>query len=305
MTAGPPRPRLVARISGGLGNQMFIYAAARRLALKNDADLLIDAVNGFSRDSYGRFYQLDCFKLGSRPAKPTERMQPCNRLRRSYMKARFAKRPFSNNKYIKQRGIDFDPTLLEARLGDWTYFEGLWQGDGYFADIADTVRDDFTFIQPIDAANRAAADKIASAEQAVALHVRFFAPPGTQKSDNAALDYYRRALAALEHEIETPHYFVFSDRPQDAAAMLALPNDRHTLICHNNTDALAPYDMWLMRQCRHFIIANSTFSWWGAWLGTAEDKRVFAPALTQDKAGKYAGWGIEGLLPASWQQIEA
>ena len=82
------RPKIVSRISDGLGNQMFMYAAARRLALKNDAELVLDTCNGFSRDSYNRSYQLDQFNIAGRPATAREAMRPFNRLRRKILKRR-------------------------------------------------------------------------------------------------------------------------------------------------------------------------------------------------------------------------
>ena len=299
------RPLLVARLSGGLGNQMFIYAAARRLAIKNDAELALDQTNGFVNDPYQRFFQLDLFKLKARNATPREAMQPFNKMRRKLAIHRNKKLPFSQRDFIKQNGVDMEPALLDAKLGPYTYLEGYWQGEPYFADIADIIRQDFQLARQPNTPNMAMLDTIKQYEMPVALHVRFFAPPGAEKSDNAALDYYRKAMAALEERVSNPHYFIFSDRPHDAVGMLGLPAGRFTTITHNDSPETAPYNMWLMSQCRHFIIANSTFSWWGAWLGSADNKIVFAPALTTDIVGKYASWGFDGLLPDDWEQIQA
>lgn len=296
------RPTLVARIAGGLGNQMFTYAAARRLAQVNDAELALDVHNGFSRDGYGRFYQLDCFALNARHARAGECLQPFNRIRRKYLKRKYADRPFSYAPFIKQKGVAFDAALLETKISRDCYFEGLWQGEGYFKDIADTIRADFALAWQPDTANAALAADIKERDSSVALHVRFFDAPGAAKSDNATLRYYQNAMAALEAKVANPHYFVFSDRPQDALEMLGLAARRVTLVTQNDKAEAAPFDMWLMRQCRHFIIANSTFSWWGAWLSDNKDKLVFAPKLNED-IGKYASWGFDGLLPDEWHQI--
>jgi hypothetical protein len=297
------KPVLVARIAGGLGNQMFTYAAARRLAHINQLELALDMKNGFSRDGYGRFYQLDCFTLNARRAKPRECLQPFNRIRRKYLTRKHYDTPFSQAPFIKQKGVAFNAEILDTKVTRNCYFEGNWQGEKYFSDIADIIRDDFTLALTPDTANAALLRDIQQQETPVALHVRFFAPPGVEKNDNASLAYYRNAMAALEAKIANPHYYVFSDRPQDAIDMLGLDSGRFTLVTHNNTAEAAPFDIWLMQHCRHFIIANSTFSWWGAWLGTSADKLVFAPELTNDVVGKYASWGFDGLLPDSWHQI--
>jgi hypothetical protein len=93
------------------------------------------------------------------------------------------------------------------------------------------------------------------------------------------------------------HYFVFSDRPEAARARIPLPDERITLVSHNDGDTLAYADLWLMTQCKHFIIANSTFSWWGAWLGEGEDTIIFTPGEVKCIV---TAWGFSGLLPARW-----
>ena len=82
--------------------------------------------------------------------------------------------------------------------------------------------------------------------------------------------------------------------------MLAIKDDETTLVTHDQGDELAPYDMWLRSQCRHVITANSTFSWWGAWLGAAKDKHVFTPAIKIPTSGVSGSWAFDGLAPESW-----
>lgn len=296
------KPTITARIAGGLGNQMFIYAAARRLAVVNDAELALDMLNGFSRDGYGRFYQLDWFALDARRATPWECLQPFNRFRRKISSRLYKDTPFSDSPFIKQKGVEYAPELLDTRISRDTYLEGYWQGEGYFADIDDIIRQDFRFVKPMGHANDQLAKKM-SGGKAVAVHVRFFSAPGTEKSDNATISYYNNARAEIEKHIEDPHFYIFSDRPEAACDMLNLPPRSFTLVDQNASDEMAPCDMWLMTQCRHFIIANSTFSWWGAWLGGADDKVVVAPAPVTDIVGKYASWGFKELLPSAWKTV--
>jgi hypothetical protein len=104
----------------------------------------------------------------------------------------------------------------------------------------------------------------------------------------------------MERKIESPRYFLFSDDPDADLAMLALPLGRVTVVSHNRGSENAYADLWLMTQCRHFITANSTFSWWGAWLGGRERKIVCTPALKIE--GK-AAWGFKGLIPEGWIKV--
>jgi len=119
--------------------------------------------------------------------------------------------------------------------------------------------------------------------------------------NNAPGDYYARAVARMETLVPNAHYFVFSDQPVAARDRIPLPGDRVTLVAHNQGDENAYADLWLMTQCQHFIIANSTFSWWGAWLAEHAGKQVIAPGFEMQQ-GKMS-WGFEGLLPEEWIKL--
>ena len=105
----------------------------------------------------------------------------------------------------------------------------------------------------------------------------------------------------MERLAPAAHYFIFSDQLEAARARIPLPDARVTLVAHNRGDELAYADLWLMTQCQHFIIANSTFSWWGAWLSERGGKKVIAPS-TSFQHGKMA-WGFDGLLPDDWIKL--
>jgi len=134
----------------------------------------------------------------------------------------------------------------------------------------------------------------------VAAHVRFFDPPGSGVN-NAPADYYARAVAKMEALAPGAHYFLFSDRPELARALIPLPAERVTSVSHNRGAANAHADLWLMQQATHFIIANSTFSWWGAWLGSRAKSIVIAPGFVM-REGK-AWWGFDRLLPERWIRV--
>jgi len=298
--ANQHKAKIIPRIYGGLGNQLFCYAAARRLALVNGAELVFDDVSGFVRDhDYQRRYQLDHFNIPCRKATPSERLEPLSRVRR-YLKRVMSRRwPFQERSYIQQVGRDFDPRLLAVRPRGTVYLEGYWQSEQYFKDVENAIREDLRIISPTDETNQAMAERIRSC-LAVAVHVRFFDSPQEQGVNNAPDDYYARAVARMATLAPDAHYFIFSDQPVAVRERIPLPEDRITIVSHNLGDKNAYADLWLMTQCRHFIIANSTFSWWGAWLATHVGKQVIAPGLEVVGAGRVTSWGFEGLLPNEW-----
>jgi hypothetical protein len=298
----PAIPVIIPRILGGLGNQLFSYAACRRLALVSNAELVIDSVTGFSYDhSYQRQYQLDHFNIPCRKAIDSERLEPFGRLRRKLLRIWNQRKPFEKRAYLVQNAnVDFEPRLLQYKPKGTVFIEGYWQSEEYFKDVEATIRQDLQIKPPTDAVNMTMADQILTCE-AVALHVRFFDEPHAEGINNAPGDYYSRALEAMEHLVPAAHYFVFSDQPKAARSRIPLPDARITLVSHNRGDENAYADMWLMTQCKHFIIANSTFSWWGAWLAEHQDKIIIAPGY-EKRHGKM-WWGFKGLLPDEWIKL--
>lgn len=293
--------KIILNIFGGIGNQLFSYAAARRLALVNDAELVIDNVSGFSRDvQYKRSYQLHHFNISCRLASFSERLMPCSRIRRFLMRKWNSRLLFDKRKYVVQSGVDFDSRLLNFKSRGTIYLEGFWQSEGYFKDIEETIRQELSIQPPVDIANQNLAEKIQK-HNAVALHVRFFDNPNTDASThNTSNDYYSRAIDLIESHISDAHYYIFSDNFDLVSSYISLPHGRFSFVNHNQGDNNAYADLWLMTQCKHFIIANSTFSWWGAWLSGNKDKIVIAPNLV---LGGKTAWGFSGLLPDSWLKV--
>ncbi|MFO1422294.1 MAG: alpha-1,2-fucosyltransferase [Candidatus Competibacteraceae bacterium] len=297
--------KVIARIKGGLGNQLFCYAAARRLALVNNAELVIDHVTGFMRDrQYRRQYLLDHFNIPVRKATPAERLEPFERYRRGVMKWWSRRKPFTERCYLEQEGIDFDERLLSLKVRGILYLDGLWQSEGYFKDMERTIRADLRIQSPTDPHNQAMVERIRRT-RAVAVHVRWFDAPRSESPHNATADYYHRAIALMNEQIPEAHYFLFSDDPVAARARIPLPDHRMTSVSHNQGDESAYADLWLMSQCQHFITANSTFSWWGAWLAAQPDKIVIAPGFELPSKGEdyITAWGFDGLLPKTWLKL--
>lgn len=290
--------KIVTRIKGGLGNQLFCYAAARRLAIKSNAELVIDDVTGFARDFlYQRKYGLHRFNIQARKATPSERFEPHERVRRSLKKFISRHQSFANRSYIEQEGNDFDHRLINLNVNRTIYLDGYWQSEKYFKSIENIIRQDLQITPPDDELNMNMAYKIAKTIS-VAIHVRWFDESGG--TSNISVDYYHDAISFMERKFNSPHYFLFSNNPNLVRKYLDLPKGRVTFISHNIGDENAYADMWLMGLCQHFITANSTFSWWGAWLGGGANKTVITPALEISGIGS---WGFKGLIPDDWIRI--
>lgn len=300
--------KVIVRLKGGLGNQLFCYAAARRLSLVNDAELVLDTVSGFEFDHlYKRTYSLAGFSIPARLATPQERMEPFGRIRRLLARKLSEKKSLDKRRYIQQVGVDFDPNIISLRLQEGTtYFDAFGQSEKYFADIRGQLKQDLKMSTTVALDSRNAAAAINSNES-VALHMRWFDSGLNENSSNISLGYYAQAIAQLLTKIPAAHFFVFTDRPDKATGALEslLKKYQYTLVSQAKVNNGAETDFWLMRQCRHFIIGNSTFAWWAAWLAE-QDKSgtlVFAPSRNVDPLHSVTAWGFPGLLPDRWTAL--
>lgn len=297
------QPKIISRIFGGIGNQLFCYAAGRRLALINNLDFVIDSTSGFRYElKYPRHYQLDHFSIPCAKVAPTGRFELYSRLKRAITRTYNYCLPFSERSYVQEEGLDFDRRLLQLRPRCTLYLDGYWQSECYFKDIENTIRADLQIKPPRDETNLSMASRIRDS-RAVAVHVRFFDTTNSVGLNNISQDYYTRAVARMESLVPGAHYFIFSDRPDMARSRIPLSDDRVTCVTNNQGDVNAYADLWLMTLCTHFIIANSTFSWWGAWLAEAEGKLVIAPGLITKQSNQTNTWGFKGLIPTEWMKM--
>ena len=297
--------KIISRIKGGLGNQLFCYAAARRLSIINNCELVIDDVSGFKRDTlYKREYSLNHFNIPSRLATPLERLEPFERFRRAIIKSLEKRKALENRAYIEQpQGYsNFDSEIMNLKIKKSTYLDGLWQSEKYFTDIENILRKDLTMKAPTDDKNINIRNKIVLSKTPVALHVRWFDShvENYKSKNNIKLSYYEKSIKYIESVVDEPEYFIFSDDPLSVIKNFTILNKIKYNLVLNNLDINNAYaDLWLMTHCKHFIIANSTFSWWGAWIG-AEDSDQIVIAPSQEGGDKNKGWGNSDLIPNRW-----
>ena len=295
--------KLILMLKGGLGNQLFAYSCAKRLALKCKAELVIDDTSGFINDKmYKRTYKLKHFNIPHRVANNNEKLIPFSRLRRKLIKIVNLFLPYSSKFYIEQEFISYDDRIINKKIYGTTYIEGYWQSENYFFDIIEEIRSDLKIILSIDKENELIANKIKNTNS-VAVHLRFF---NTSKSDditNISKDYYAKAIELMEEKFPKSNYFVFSDFPKKAREKLQSEKAKIYFVNINNVKNKEHIDLWLMSQCKHHIISNSTFSWWGAWLSQNQSKLIIAPEIKIDGNNNIAWWGFDGLIPSNWIKL--
>jgi hypothetical protein len=293
-------PIVITRLIGGLGNQMFQYAAGRAIAQHYNATLLLD-VSGFENYDLRR-YELGDFKIDARPAAKEELEQfsvgpdKTGILSRLFKKFNAATNPL----IYKEPSFTYDPQVRSLKPS--VYLDGYWQSEKYFHEVANLLREELTLRAPLDSANAEMAGQIRQAgEKAVSLHVRrgdYVSNAETaQYHGVCSLDYYRSAIAYVAERVQDPHFFIFSDDHEWVNANLHVGYDT-TFVQVNGPDR-GICDMTLMKSCSHHIIANSSFSWWGAWLNPLPGKIVIAP----QQWFKQAGNDTRDLLPESWVKL--
>ncbi|MES2893445.1 MAG: alpha-1,2-fucosyltransferase [Bacteroidota bacterium] len=290
---------IVVKIWGGLGNQMFQYAAAKALSVSNNVVLKLDTSH-FENPPPGettRSYRLHIFP-NIREELATE--QEIARLRpvfktsvwnRLYKKIN--QQVYNFNKYYKTESGPASGPIQPADPSS-AYLDGYWQSENYFVDHATVIRESFSLHQVSQ--NSSLQDLMARIhrEQSVSVHIRR-GDYVTSVATNAyhgvlGVDYYKNAIDGLQASVgHEPHFFIFSDDIDWCKNNLQITFP-HTYVSTGEDF----YDLYLMSICKHHIIANSSFSWWGAWLSASPDKQVIAPAKWFSK--RDAG----NIIPVSW-----
>jgi virulence-associated protein VapD len=284
---------IIAVLKDGLGNQLFQYAASRCLAEKRRVKLKLD-VSEFKRNTL-RDYSLHHFNI---TAGITSDYQHLLVRIRYAMKRQFAKLGLSGKNIIyQQNGLHFDEQFF--KLGNWSCIEGYWQSEKYFTDIAPIIRNEFVLKNKPDYINSKYLDKIQTVNS-VCLHVRRGDYVSVQEVNMihgvCSLQYYADAIAYIDKHVDNPHFFVFSDDMAWSRANLKMGGRVVEYIDHNQQNAVE--DLRLMSACKHNIIANSSFSWWGAWLNKNPDKIIVAPF----KWFSETNLNID-ILPDSWVKL--
>ncbi len=268
---------ITVKLSGGLGNQMFQYALGRCLAEKNKTQLRLD-ISGLlhrlpKKNFTYRDFVLDGFKVNytlnffSRVARFTGLHNLLFIVSYGYFCFHNKIRPA----IVEKGEFEFNQEILS--LKDGVYLDGYWQNEKYFAEVAEIIRDEFTLSEKLDIEE---ADWLKSIQEnnSVALHVRRGDYVNLHLDGICNLEYYCSAMNKMREKTSNPHFFIFSDDPKWAAENF---KDQDMNIVSSEEYRSPCVDMYLMSQCKHQIIANSSYSWWAAWLNQNREKIVISP----------------------------
>lgn len=292
---------IIANIIGGLGNQMFQYATGRALALARGQSLRLD-IAGFAEYGLHQGFELQrIFHCDAEIATIADVRRILGWRAVPFIKRVLARPDFGalrNRGFVVEPHFHYWPGIRS--VPDASYLHGYWQSEKYFIDASAVLRADFTFKQPMSRDNTAWADRIGRCT-AVSLHVRrgdYASDPRTHATHGLCpLDYYHAAMRHVTECVEKPEFFVFSDDIAWARSNLDISFPVH-YIDHNRAEE-SYNDMRLMSLCQHHILANSSFSWWGAWLNPRPDKVVVAPARWFANGNR----SVDDLLPDGWVRL--
>lgn len=277
--------KIHALLCGGIGNQLFIYAMARALAIRNKSELVLE-LSLFKKDkTYKRSFELESFTL------PNDililRHSPLEKYRRKWLVW------YERNHAISQRSYLIEPQpycyslmFRNLQLNRKVTLHGYWQSPKYFEDVEDVIRQELRIKNPLPSQMQALALTF-ERETSIAVHVR-----RTQYDSKLNIEYYHRSLLRMRERFPEAKFYVFSDEPSwwyqngdNGSDVTVLEDGGATAIDEFN----------LMSRCKHFIIANSSFSWWAAWLGSYDGKIVISPSQCR--------WFNLDILPDTWEII--
>lgn len=280
---------------------MFQFAIGKSLAIKLNTSLYFD--NSFyelgKETSVTRPYELDLFNF---PVKFAKKNEIDAFLTPSKFQRCLNKLGFFEKTYFKENSFLFDPKI--NTFNSSAYLHGYWQSEKYFAPFSDAIRQEFNFTKSFNLQSEKLKQEILQKENSVSVHVRrgdyISSPQNIQIHGTCTLDYYKEAISLIRKEVENPFFYFFSDDPDWVEGNLTVTTKNYCLIKHNVT--LDNWqDMALMSKCKHNIIANSSFSWWGAWLNEHENKIVIAPMKWFADAD--LNCQSDSIVPESWIKI--
>ncbi len=275
---------IVVQLLGGLGNQMFQYACGRALALRTGKKLILDT----SRCTDLRPYALHHFTIQAQTVQSIEEL------------TLIAQDLGIASIVVKsETGFHFDPQIVSIQ-DSVMLANGFWQSEKYFSDMVGHIHQDFTpSVGSISEEGLGITQKMRE-NTSIALHIRrgdYTASGNAEKHGVLPLTYYKRAMEYFDVTYQDAQYYVFSDDIEWCKR--AFGNQPNVSIVEHHAQIEVHEDLWLMSQCKHNIIANSTYSWWGAWLGEHPDQKVIAP----ERWFADAPFDTKDLVPEEWVKM--
>lgn len=290
---------VVTRLNGGLGNQLFQYAAGRSLADKLNVPLKIDLsefdtykLRGFELDKFNIEAEIaDQAELSCINTRPSRIIRYKNRLAIYFGKITPA---FA----FREKNFRYDH--LFAKISNPVYLDGYWQSERYFKIAEAHLRREIIYKGALEDSSMKILDSIKK-YNSVSLHIRrgdyVTNPSAAAVHGVCSLQYYYDAVHYIAAQTSQPFFFIFSDDPQWAKENLKINHPVHFVEANGPDRGVE--DMWLMKSCNHHIIANSSFSWWAAWLNNSIEKIVVAPRVWF----KDSTINTRDLIPDQWHRL--
>lgn len=288
---------IVVRLKGGLGNQMFQYALGRVLSIKNSTSLKLDAsfysmsFNGVTK----RAYDLDVFNIHASITNTNDVPILHKNIHNKfvYKIISILKKFFDMNGVEKSFKFDMDILNIKSDI----YLEGYWQSYKYFIDYEEIIRKDFT-LKSFPALNMQEMANEIESMNSVSVHVRRGDYVGNNMHDVVSESYYKKGIEYISNKVNIDKIYVFSDDIEWCKDNLKFDYPV-VFVGEEFTGVKDEGHVYLMSKCKHFIIANSSFSWWGAWLSTNHDKIVVCPKQWFGDASI----DTSDLIPDNWIRI--
>lgn len=284
---------IIVRMVGGVGNQLFCYAYAKSLQQKGyDVKIDISTFKFNKIDSY----EFDKYNIDIPISTQKENEILFNNSSLSKILKRFG---IDISNKVREKSLLFDESLL--RINDNSYVDGYFQNEKYFYDIREIILEQISINRPLSNFTKSIQKKINSLNNTCSIHVR----RGDMANDInvkihgvCSVEYYNNAIEYLKNKLGEVNYFIFSDDFEWCRSNLKIDN---AIFVESDEHRIAHEDIYLMSLCDHNIIANSTFSWWGAWLNDNESQISIAP-MEWFKDKKYQKQS-QDIVPNRWIKL--
>jgi hypothetical protein len=299
---------IIVKLMGGLGNQMFQYAAAKSFALNNRAELLIDT--SFLEDKSEkknftyRDFELNVFQLKDNVIDKFQlqlflnKVNVFDNLRLNRLNQIFFNNKIPTPKIIRENILSPNKDIFNL-ISNNSLLEGYWQSEAYFISHQNIIRELFRFSNSI--VNKKLLAEIIN-KNSVSVHIRRgdYANNDVINSVHGlcTIEYYIEAFQIMSSKIANPIFYIFSDDMNWTKNTLHFLNEKYNIVYIDQNNMNPSEDMNLMSNCKHNIIANSSFSWWGAWLNNKPEKIIISPSVwTKNNSSN------PHLIPQTWIKI--
>lgn len=290
---------VVVELIGGLGNQMFQYAFGRCLSLHRNDVLFLYLASVAPEDS-DQPVDGDHRKFGLNVFNTQVQITTIEKLRNDGAHLIWT---------VMEPGFGYFPEVLtDSACHKHLGLRGWWQSEKYFQSVADIIRSEFSFKGTFRSPHATSLIEMVNNLDSVCVHIR--RTDYLRAEDDKGwlgLDYYRRALEIVRFRVSHPHLFIFSDDIAWCKENIDFPFPTTYVDSGNLPESHAADDMSLMTQCRYFVIANSTYSWWAAWLSSYPHKFVIAPRRwfrsEETNPPNACATNSDNLIPEDWTRV--